>query len=228
MRLERPIICLVTDRRRLVGGDASFHAARVGLAELAREAVNAGVDLIQVRERDLQTAHLVDVVGDLADIVRGSPTRVVVNDRLDVALACGAGGVHLRSDSIPPAAVRSAAGSGLLIGRSVHRLDEAIEQAAAVDYLIAGTVFPSASKPICLLGESGLSQLARAVSVPVLAIGGVTVERVARIAAAGASGVAAIGLFLPSASSMTHVVAAVRAQFDTSERHQGLPGTRIR
>jgi thiamine-phosphate pyrophosphorylase len=217
MRLERPIICLVTDRRRLVGGGDGFHVARVRLAELARHAVNAGVDLIQVRECDLQTAQLVDVVGDLADIARDSPTRIVVNDRLDVALACQAGGVHLRSDSIPPAAVRSMAGSGFLIGRSVHRLDEAVEHATAVDYLIAGTVFPSASKPMAdrLLGESGLRQMINAVSVPVLAIGGVTVGRAARIAATGASGVAAIGLFLTAVSSMTRVVAAVRAQFDT-------------
>jgi thiamine-phosphate diphosphorylase len=215
MRLERPIICLVTDRRRLVGGDDRFHVARVRLAELARHGVNAGVDLIQIRERDLQTAQLVDVVGDLADIARGSPTRIVVNDRLDVALGCRAGGVHLRSDSIPPAAVRSLAGSGLLIGRSVHKLEEAVEHASAVDYLIAGTVFPTPSKPACLLGESGLRQLTKAVGVPVLAIGGVTIERVARIAATGASGVAAIGLFLTAASSMTGVVAAVRAQFDT-------------
>jgi thiamine-phosphate pyrophosphorylase len=177
--------------------------------------VNAGVDLIQIRERDLQTAQLVDVVGGLAEIARGSPTRIVVNDRLDVALACRVGGVHLRFDSIPPAAVRSVAGSGLLIGRSVHTLQEAVEHASAVDYLIAGTVFATPAKPTALLGESGLSQMTRAVGVPVLAIGGVTIERVARIAATGASGVAAIGLFVTAASSMTAVVAAVRAQFDT-------------
>jgi thiamine-phosphate pyrophosphorylase len=218
MRPDRPILCLVTDRRRLAGGNPGFHAAHVKLAQLSRDAVDAGVDLIQVRERDLETAQLVDLAGDLADIARGSPTRVVVNDRLDVLLACGADGVHLRSDSIPPAAARSVLGPGKLVGRSVHRLDEAVEHRAAVDYLIAGTVFPTASKPTasCLLGEGGLRRLTRAVSVPVLAIGGVTVERVAQIALAGASGVAGIGLFLPSTSPMTDVVAAVRARFDES------------
>jgi thiamine-phosphate pyrophosphorylase len=224
MRRDRALLCLVTDRRRLVGGDDSFGAARVELAEQARRAVDAGIDLIQVRERDLETAQLVDVVGDLVDVARGSPTRVVVNDRLDVALACGAAGVHLRADSIPPFAARSIAGpaalpdslSGFLIGRSVHRLDEAVEHAAAVDYLIAGSVFPGVSKPAadCLLGESGLSQMTNAVAVPVLAIGGVTVERVARIVLAGASGVAGISLFLPGNSSIPDVVAAVRAQFE--------------
>ena len=228
MRLDGAILCLVTDRKRLAGGGTSFRAARVELAEQARHAVNAGVDLIQVRERDLETAQLADIVGDLVDIARGSPTRIVVNDRFDVALACGAAGVHLRTDSIPPFAARSIAGgaawrhalSGFLIGRSVHRLDEALEQAAAVDYLIAGTVFPSASKPgaDCLLGQSGLSEMTNAVGVPVLAIGGVTVERVAQIALAGASGVAGISLFLPGNSSIPEVVAAVRAQFPATRR----------
>ena len=215
MRSERPIVCLVTDRRRLVGGD-SFHAARAALAQLARDAVHAGVDLIQVRERDLDTARLVDVVADFVEIARGSPVRIIVNDRLDVALACGAGGVQLRSDSMPPAAARSVTPPGFLLGRSVHHVDEAVDEAPAADYLIAGTVFPTMSKPPAhaLLGAGGLARMARAVRVPILAIGGVTLERVPEIAAAGASGVAAIGLFLCSESTMTDVVANVRRQFD--------------
>ena len=217
MRRERPILCLVTDRRRLAGGDETFETARVRLVQLARDAVDAAIDLIQVRERDLETATLVDLVSDLVDIARGSTTRIIVNDRVDVALACGAGGVHLRSDSIAPASARAMAPPGFLIGRSVHQLAEAVEHAPAVDYLIAGTLFPTISKPAAdrLLGESGLRQMAAAVRVPILAIGGVTVERVPAIAASGAAGVAGIGLFLPSAISMRKVAAAVRAQFDS-------------
>lgn len=216
MRSERPIVCLVTDRRRLVGDDAGFHVARAALARLARDAVSAGVDLIQVRERDLDTAQLVDVVADFVEIARGSPVRIIVNDRLDVALACGAGGVQLRSDSVPPAAARSVTPPVFLIGRSVHHVDEAVEEAPAVDYLIAGTVFPTMSKPPghALLGAGGLARMAQAVRVPILAIGGVTLERVPQIAAAGASGVAGIGLFLRSGSTMIDVVANVRRQFD--------------
>jgi thiamine-phosphate pyrophosphorylase len=232
MRLERPILCLVTDRRRLTGGDETYETMRLKLAQLARDAVDAAIDLIQVRERDLETAKLVDLVAELVEIARGSTTRIIVNDRVDVALACGAGGVHLRSDSIEPAAARSMAGSGpsyatsesdfsrttrdFLVGRSVHQFAEAVEHAPAVDYVIAGTVFPTVSKPSAdrLLGESGLRQMAAAVRVPILAIGGVTVERVPAIAAGGAAGVAGIGLFLPSAISLREVAAAVRAQFD--------------
>ncbi|MEO8257087.1 MAG: thiamine phosphate synthase [Acidobacteriota bacterium] len=226
MRLERPILCLVTDRRRLAGSGATFEIARARLAQQARAAADAAIDLIQVRERDLETAALIDLVAKLVEIVRGSATRIVVNDRVDVALACGADGVHLRSDSIAPAADAAASlsrtpgtrrtPSGWLVGRSVHDLAEAVEHAPMVDYLIAGTVFPTVSKPggDRLLGERGLSRLAAAVTVPVLAIGGVTIERVPAIAAGGAAGVAAIGLFLSSSTSMQTVAAAVRAGFD--------------
>jgi len=220
MRLERPILCLVTDRRRLTGGDGTFETGRVRLAQLARDAVDAAIDLIQVRERDLETARLVELVSDLVEIARGSTTRIIVNDRVDVALACGAGGVHLRSDSIAPASYvgsdLSRAAPDFLVGRSVHRLAEAVEHAPAVDYVIAGTMFPTVSKPgpDRLLGERGLREMAAAVRVPILAIGGVTVEQVPAIAASGAAGIAGISLFLPSAVSMRTVAAAVRAQFD--------------
>ena len=85
---------------------ASFAVERRSLLAQARRAVDAGVDLIQVRERDLEAASLAALVADIVAIARGTPTRVVVNDRLDVALACGADGVHLRGDSIPVEAAR--------------------------------------------------------------------------------------------------------------------------
>lgn len=193
-------LCLVTDRRRLARGGAP-EAARRCLLEQVRNAVDAGVDLIQVRERDLDAADLSALVQDIVSLTRGSATRVVVNDRLDVAIACGADGVHLRLDSITPANARRLAPAGFLIGRSVHALDEAIQTTGA-DYLIAGTVFPSASKPGAgpLLGLAGLKAIADAVNVPVLAIGGVTFDRIDEIAVAGASGLAAIGLFVSAES----------------------------
>ena len=218
MRRSRlPISCVVTDRRRLVAGHDGERGARRRLAEVAREAVAAGVDLIQIRERDLETADLVELVEAIVGIARGSSTQVVVNDRLDVALACGAAGVHLRTDSIAPARARSIAAPVFLIGRSVHRLDEAVEHASQVDYLIAGTVFPTSSKPSPdrLLGVIGLMEMAQAVAVPVLAIGGVTIERVPQIAATGAAGIAGIGLFIAGTMSIAEVIDAVRARFDS-------------
>jgi thiamine-phosphate diphosphorylase len=191
--------CLVTDRRRLAdeAGASVGDARRLLLAQL-EEAVKGGVDLIQVRERDLDAAPLAALVRDVVSLARGSRTRVVVNDRLDVALACGAGGVHLRGDSIPASHARRIAPPGFLIGRSVHAADE-VPAAEGCDYLIAGTVFSSRSKghDAPLLGLGGLQAIARAARVPVLAIGGVTPDRFDEIMAAGAAGVAGIGLFLP-------------------------------
>jgi len=173
------------------------------LVDQAGLAVEAGVDAIQIREPDLSARDLADLVRAVVASARGTPTRVVVNERLDVALATGASGVHLRADSVPPQAVRSIAPRGFLIGRSVHSVAEAIEAAAHADYLIAGTVWPTRSKPQgCeLLGVEGLAAVVRGVSVPVLGIGGVTAARASDVARVGAAGIAAIGLFMGEATS---------------------------
>jgi thiamine-phosphate diphosphorylase len=192
----------------------------------ARCAVSAGVTFIQVRERDLEAADLAAIVGDLVALARGSDTRVLVNDRVDVAVACGAAGVHLRGDSVSAAEVRRAFGPDFVIGVSVHTVDEALSVAGGVDYITAGTVWPSASKSHAgeCLGRAGLARIARAVTVPVLAIGGVTRDRLAEAAQAGAAGAAAIGLFIGPAAAdhdgcraapLDDVVDAARAAFDT-------------
>jgi thiamine-phosphate pyrophosphorylase len=194
----------------------------------ARFAVEAGVDLIQVRERDLEAGTLAECVSELLTVTRGTATRIVVNDRLDVALACGADGVHLRADSIPAAAARRLAPVGFLVGRSVHTTREAAD-ALDADYLVAGTLFPSRSKDLShrLLGIDGLRAIVAAAAVPVLAIGGISLDHVDAVAAAGAAGVAAIGLFMQSAVEeddrtcaaieLRAVVAAMRRRFDRVE-----------
>jgi thiamine-phosphate pyrophosphorylase len=214
-RLERPLVCLVTDG---AAGGRGRTDARERLLGLGRRAVSAGVGLFQVREPALDTTVLVDLVTALVNLARGSSTRIVVNDRLDVALACEAGGVHLRSDSIPPESARALAPPSFLVGRSVHSADEAAALAASVDYFIAGTVFPTPSKTgaVEFLGAAGLAQIAKASAKPVLGIGGVTMETLPQIARSGAGGIAAIGLFLTT--PITDVVAAVRAAFDITKR----------
>jgi thiamine-phosphate pyrophosphorylase len=130
--------------------------------------------------------------------VRSTRTRILVNDRLDVALAAGAHGVHLRGDSMPAARVRPLVPPGFLIGRSVHAADEAraAVDEGGLDYLIFGTVFATASKPaVVAAGVDALAQTAAAVRVPVLAIGGMTAATLPLVSAAGAAGFAAIGLF---------------------------------
>jgi thiamine-phosphate pyrophosphorylase len=221
---RRATVCLVTDRRRLCPEGGSADRLRAALLAQVREAAEAGVDLVHIRERDLHSRQLAAIVSDaMAAVVgAGAATRIVVNDRLDVALSEGAHGVHLRTDSIAPAAARSIAGPGFLIGRSVHDLDEALANASAVDYLIAGTLFPTPSKPSLeqFLGEERLATIARLVTVPVLAIGGVTVERLPAIARCGVAGIAAIGLFTGERAggiSIRAAVESVRAAFDTAE-----------
>ena len=220
---RRPLICLVTDRRRLAGAGDEPAAERCLVAQV-RDAVDAGVDLVQIRERDLEDARLAHLVSEAVAIACATATAVVVNDRLDVAMACGASGVHLRADSMSPSAARAIAPRGFLIGCSVHGAEEAARVAADVDYLIAGTIFSTASKPGAdrWLGDVGLAEVVRAARVPVLAIGGVTLARMARVAAAGAAGIAAIGLFLGEAShapsrggAVGEAVAAARAVFDS-------------
>lgn len=195
------MLCLVTDRRR------------ADVVEQARRAVAAGIDLFQIRERDLDAAALASLVDAVLRIASGSRTRVIVNDRADVAIACGADGVHLRGDSISVSDARRL-GPSLLIGRSVHSVADA-RAAAGADYLIAGTVFPTASKPdaAAWLGIDGLRAIVAASPSPVLAIGGVTVDRFREIASSGARGAAAIALF--SHGSLADVAAAARAVFDS-------------
>ena len=138
------MICLVTDRRRLSTGEDAADR----LVDLVAAAARAGIDLIQIRERDLDARRLVALVKRCVAAAAGTSTKVLVNDRADVAVAAGAHGVHLRGDSIAAAAVRSLLGDGAFIGRSVHGADEAavVSGAGSVDYLIFGTLYQTASK----------------------------------------------------------------------------------
>ena len=189
------ILHLVTDRRRL-GPDQTEAARCACLLEQARFAVAAEIDVIQLREGDLDGGQLATLAAAIVAVTHGTSTRVVVNDRLDVALAAGAHGVHLRGDSFEATQVRSIVAPGFLIGRSVHSLPE-VHRAGPVDYIVAGTVWATPSKGAGhpLLGPDGLAEIVAASPVPVIGIGGVDLRRAQALAAAGAAGGAAIGAF---------------------------------
>lgn len=221
--LPRPCVCLVTNRSALGTGARSLAVELASLERLLDEAIDAGVDLIQIRERDLEARALLSLTDRVMARAASTNTRVVVNDRADVAMAAGAG-VHLRSDGPAAARVRAFVGETTLVGRSVHAPAEAASETAA-DYLLFGTVFPSQSKgpgaPIA--GEDALRSAASVAAVPVLAIGGVTPARVAACRAAGAAGVAAIGVFLPPGSTPEALgpaagLAALRQAWDDGAR----------
>ena len=169
----------------------------MGVVHLARAAALARVNLIQVRETDLDDRTLAELTRRVVDAVSDTPALVLVNERTDVALAAGAHGVHLRGGSISARRVRAITPAGFVLGRSVHSADEALREEPGADYLIMGTTYATASKPptVPLAGIDGLREVCGRVRVPVLAIGGVTPDRVRAIAGAGASGVAAIRLF---------------------------------
>ena len=206
--LRRPIVCIVTSGRGEPGP----------IIDTAAAAARAGADLVQIRERRLDDRALLDLVRLAIQATSGTRTRVLVNDRADVALAGGAAGVHLRESSMAASRVRAVVPDKFLVGRSVHSLSAAREAEAdgGCDYLVFGTVFHSPSKPggHGAAGVDALAEVCRAVRLPVLAIGGITEARVADVARAGAAGIAAIRLFADPAACGNRV-ASVRRLFDT-------------
>ena len=176
------IRCYVTDRRH---GDIIAHSAR---------AVASGVDIIQIREKDLDALRLLDLACRIRDVAADdsqSNTKIVVNGRLDIALIAGLDGVHLPANGLPAVQVRPFVRT---LGISCHSIEESIQaERDGVDYIIFGPVFETPGKNA--VGVEALRQVAYAVKIPVLAIGGITPERASEVIAAGAAGVAAIRMF---------------------------------
>ena len=222
----RPLLSLVTGRGRL---NAIRQNVVATLFELVRAAVAAGVNFIQVREPDLPDRVLLEIVTRCVELARGSKTVILVNDRLDIALVAGAGGVHLRAHSVPAPLARRHVPGRFLLGRSVHDVADAVRvvEGGGLDYLVLGTVFSSRSKPgVSPCGVRMLGAVARAVDLPVLAIGGVTVDNSVEVFRAGAAGVAAIGLFAetgPSGrfDSVQRIVGELRRSYTESNVQRG-------
>lgn len=204
-RTSHPLVYYITDRKSAPAGDV--------LAVIAA-AARAGVDWIQVREKDLATRALQELAAQAVAACAGTPARLLVNDRLDVALAAGAAGVHLPSDSFSPRIIRVKFGRELLIGVSCHSDEEvACAEREGADFVVFGPVFETRSKlrygpP---LGLDRLREVCRAARIPVLALGGIRLENAGACLEAGASGIAAISLF-QQAPSVGELVAKLRAR----------------
>jgi thiamine-phosphate pyrophosphorylase len=189
----------VTDQKALPG--PAEEQTRL-LLEKIEGAARAGVDWVQIREKDLCGRELAALVSEAVQRTVGL-CRILVNDRLDVAVACGAGGVHLGEMSMPVQEAKRFVrernvSDGFLVGVSAHSLEavKAAEKAGA-DYTIFGPVYETPSKTVYgqPQGIERIAEVSRAVAIPVIAIGGITLHNAGECVAAGASGIAAIRLF---------------------------------
>ena len=225
MARRPPIVMLVTNRARL--------AERVGVAPNDLESVTphllsqiesaaaAGVTMIQLREPDLEGRALARLTRAAMRVIEGTQASLVVNGRVDVAVVARAHGVHLPERGLPPERVRALLPQPALVGASIHAPVQELD-VRSLDYVVFGTIYGTRSKASAQ-ASAGLDGLKRAVdasTIPVLAIGGVTLARIAEIAATGAAGFAAIELFLPvsgssSSASLRKILESAREEFDT-------------
>jgi thiamine-phosphate pyrophosphorylase len=185
--------CYVTDRHAAGGTGLLLDCVRRALAE--------GVEWVQVREKDLAARELFQLVMRVLELPNPGGGRILVNGRADVALACGAHGVHLPSNPVEPRTLRGIVPAGFLIGVSAHSVEELrAAESGGADYAFFSPIFFTPSKAAygAPQGLDRLRDAVRAVSIPVLALGGVTRGNAPECERAGAAGVAGISMFQSS------------------------------
>lgn len=191
--------------RLIVITDAELARPRA-VVEVVAAALAAGAPAVQARAKDASARELLELGRSLLPLAREHGALLFVNDRLDVALALGADGVHLGPDDIPVAAARRAMGPGFLIGSSTDDPEIARRLVAdGADYIGCGTVYSTSTKSDAgeVIGLEGLDRVARAVAVPVIGIGGITVARAAEVATTSAAGIAVVGAVMAAADPGT-------------------------
>jgi thiamine-phosphate pyrophosphorylase len=194
MPLSLPRLYAITDTRL----SGLSHAEQVGRLILG------GARLIQLREKHASAREFFREAAAALQVARALGARLIINDRVDIALALGADGVHLGQDDLPPEAARRLLGERALIGFSTHNLEQAVAAAGLpIDYLAIGPIFPTASKenPDPVVGLGGLLQVRAALpSLPLVAIGGMTLENGPQALASGADSLAVISALLTEPS----------------------------
>lgn len=190
MSFHLPRLYAITDTRL----SALSHAEQVV------KLVRGGATLIQLREKHLPSGAFYQEADAAVRIARAHGVKVIINDRVDIALALQADGVHLGQHDLSPVAARRLLGSGAIIGVSVHNKEQAKDALVLpIDYLAAGPIFPTSSKqnPDPILGLDGLRYIRRTVGpIPLVAIGGINLERAGAVFKAGADAIALISALL--------------------------------
>jgi thiamine-phosphate pyrophosphorylase len=194
-------LCVITDRE-LGPGLSHF--------DMAARAVEGGASMIQLRDKVAGPRQLLPEARQIAQLCRARGVWFIVNDRLDLALAADADGVHLGQDDLPPRDARRLLGSGKILGVSTHSLEQAVKAAEqGADYLGIGPIFPTATKATGYrpVGCDTIRQLRARIDLPIVAIGGITLSNVGEVIRAGAAGVAAISAIV-GADDITAATAA--------------------
>ena len=189
-RVPVPCLCLVTARSIL---DEDTLVARVAAA------VAGGVDMVQLREKDLPGGRLLELALSLRDAIAGR-ALLIINDRADVTAAVGADGVQLGEEGLPVDAARRVLGAGSLIGRSVHSESGAsLSEAQGCDFLVVGTMYATATHPGDVpAGPALVRRIGERCRLPLIGIGGITPANATQVLAVGGAGVAVISSILAS------------------------------
>ena len=209
-----PSLYVVLDRAAARGRD---------LEEILTATIAGGCRMIQLREKEWPSGRLLPLAERLRDRCRRAGVTFIVNDRVDLAIAVGADGVHLGQDDLPARATRPLLRPGMVMGRSTHSLAQAREaQAEGADYIAVGSMFPTRTKPdFQLVGPELIRTIRPQTKAPLVGIGGVTRENVAEVIRAGADGVAVISAVCGAtdpAAATREFLAAIRAERDLTRR----------
>ncbi len=180
-----PTLYVILDRAAARGRD---------LDEILAATIEGGCRMVQLREKEWPSGRLLPLAARLAERCRRAGATFIVNDRVDLALAVGADGVHLGQDDLPPRAARPLLRKGMILGRSTHSVAEARQaRDDGADYIAVGSMFATPTKPdFQLVGPELLRQIRPETALPLIGIGGITPENVAEVIRAGADGVAVI------------------------------------
>ncbi len=195
----------VADFRLYLVADVEFAAGR-DLAYLAEEAVRGGVTIVQLRAKGAETRELLGLATRMAAVLKERSVPLIINDRVDIVLACGADGVHLGQGDMPADQARELLGGSKIIGVSVNTLSEAREAARrGADYVGLGPIYATTTKDtdLPIVGPAGIRRMRESIDIPIIAIGGINTGNAAEAMKAGAAGVAVVSAILgaPNARS---------------------------